>query len=377
MLNKQNLFEETFSLHRETTDEIYKGFGFRHFSDVTDYYISPQNESEYGTTVLSQPVGEAVVLGYEFLKSFFDNKPIGKLYYNEQKQRYFAEIFIPQDWRDNNVFPQEIFCYRAHIVVDEIKISAYNKYDEYITFDHSSSLLSRYKICMFFFIVLMRSFFENDKIKNDIIEFIRNYTKENFVVLCEDFYQHNKNLCVNSKDYWGGGLKDFKTVGYEKFSITCIPEMQQALQPVIISCFDDNEFSAEQLNLIPLLGSEFVLEDNLEKLCNAITFGDVRTVLFHGPAGTGKTISCKLICKTIRLPILETVNCTENLDEFILGKFIPENGKIVFKESYVTKAIREGGAVVFEEINFAKPQYLAFLNSLLDDNGFVRLDNGE
>ncbi|MBQ3655368.1 MAG: AAA family ATPase, partial [Bacteroidales bacterium] len=47
------------------------------------------------------------------------------------------------------------------------------------------------------------------------------------------------------------------------------------------------------------------------------------------------------------------------------------------KESYVTKAIREGGAVVFEEINFAKPQYLAFLNSLLDDNGFVRLDNGE
>ena len=41
------------------------------------------------------------------------------------------------------------------------------------------------------------------------------------------------------------------------------------------------------------------------------------------------------------------------------------------------KAIREGGAVVFEEINFAKPQYLAFLNSLLDDNGFVRLDNGD
>ena len=26
---------------------------------------------------------------------------------------------------------------------------------------------------------------------------------------------------------------------------------------------------------------------------------------------------------------------------------------------------------------FAKPQYLAFLNSLLDDNGFVRLDNGD
>ena len=74
---------------------------------------------------------------------------------------------------------------------------------------------------------------------------------------------------------------------------------------------------------------------------------------------------------------MDTVNCSENLDEFILGKFIPEGDQIVFKESFITKAIRDGGAVVFEEINFAKPAYLAFLNSLLDDNGFVRLDNGE
>ena len=112
-------------------------------------------------------------------------------------------------------------------------------------------------------------------------------------------------------------------------------------------------------------------------MCNAIAGGDVLSTLFHGPAGTGKTISCKLVSQAIGLPIMETINCTENLDEFVLGKFIPQDDKIIFKESFVTKAIREGGAVVFEEINFAKPQYLAFLNSLLDDNGFVRLDNGE
>ena len=74
---------------------------------------------------------------------------------------------------------------------------------------------------------------------------------------------------------------------------------------------------------------------------------------------------------------METINCTENLDEFILGKYVPEGDKIIFKESFVTKAIRDGGAVVFQEINFANPQHLAFLHSLLDDNGFVRLDNGE
>ncbi|MGN0700642.1 MAG: AAA family ATPase, partial [Oscillospiraceae bacterium] len=100
-------------------------------------------------------------------------------------------------------------------------------------------------------------------------------------------------------------------------------------------------------------------------------------LLLHGPAGTGKTMSCKLICREIGMPIMETINCTESLDEFVLGKFLPDGDKIVFRESYVTKAISCGGAVIFEEINFARPQHLAFLNSLLDDNGFVRLDNGE
>lgn len=115
----------------------------------------------------------------------------------------------------------------------------------------------------------------------------------------------------------------------------------------------------------------------LHSICNAISKGDCLAVLFHGPAGTGKTMACKLTSKEIGLPIMETINCTENLDEFVLGKYIQEDDKIIFKESFVTYAIRNGGAVVFEEINFAKPQYLAFLNSLLDDNGFVRLDNGE
>ena len=141
--------------------------------------------------------------------------------------------------------------------------------------------------------------------------------------------------------------------------------------------FPEDAFPEEYRSLIPALSSELVIQDSVRSICSAVTNGDIRAILFHGPAGTGKTISCKLVCQEIGLPIMEVINCTENLDEFVLGKYIPEDDRIVFKESYVTKAVRYGGAVVFEEINFARPQYLAFLNSLLDDNGFVRLDNGE
>ncbi len=141
--------------------------------------------------------------------------------------------------------------------------------------------------------------------------------------------------------------------------------------------FPEYAFRDDQKVWIPSLSDEFVLPENLISVCSAIAEGDLLALLFQGPAGTGKTIACKLIAKHIGLPVMETINCTENLDEFVLGKFIPQGDRIVFQESYVTKAIREGGAVVFEEINFARPQHLAFLNSLLDDNGFVRLDTGE
>jgi len=200
-----------------------------------------------------------------------------------------------------------------------------------------------------------------------------------FVNLHEDFYQHHK---MDEYELSYRDLSDMYTAGWHSWaeSYAVIRENKAAAAAKtesLIQKFPEDAFSSEQRTLIPYLSSEFVLPDNLTSVCSAVANGDLLAVLFHGPAGTGKTISCKLVAQATGLPIMETINCTENLDEFVLGKYIPQDDKIIFRESYVTKAIRDGGAVVFEEINFAKPQYLAFLNSLLDDNGFVRLDNGE
>jgi midasin (ATPase involved in ribosome maturation) len=172
------------------------------------------------------------------------------------------------------------------------------------------------------------------------------------------------------------GLLSFR----ESFAVIAENKTQakkESEREITITAFADDTFPSEYRSLIPNMSPELVTPKAVCSICSAVTSGDIRAILFHGSAGTGKTISCKLVCQEIAMPIMDVINCTENLDEFVLGKFIPEEDSIVFKESYVTKAIRSGGAVVFEEINFAKPQYLAFLNSLLDDNGFVRLDNGE
>lgn len=153
---------------------------------------------------------------------------------------------------------------------------------------------------------------------------------------------------------------------------------QQKTTPVTkILKFPDDSWNDNQKQFVPQLPEYINLPQEMIPLCNGIVKGDIISTLFYGPTGTGKSTLVKRICQEINLPLIAVVNCTTNLDEFILGKFVPKGKEFVFQESLVTKAIREGGAVVFEEINFARPQYLSFLYSLLDDNAFVLLDNGE
>ena len=376
-----NLFKIAFKVVRANSKIIYKGFGFKHLSDATQYYVHPDNQSYKGTTTLCQPIGEAVILFSSMLSSIMNadkQKPFGDYWVSSNKDEFFLEISVPDDYRENKVLEPEIYSYKAYLKGAELTVGAYDKNGKLIkgNMEHIHLL---YKLLPVFCILTAREMERVNQYREIMEKFLESPEPDTFVNLNEDLYQMHK-----SDDYTlnYGDVPEINKAEFTSFSTTyeTIRENKIALSKndsITVNRFDSSEFSEEQKNLIPSLSEEFVLPNKLQSVCNAIQAGDIRATLFHGPAGTGKTISCKLVCQAIGLPIMETINCTENLDEFVLGKFIPQDDKILFKESYVTKAIREGGAVVFEEINFAKPQYLAFLNSLLDDNGFVRLDNGE
>lgn len=375
-----NIFKISYKVKRENSDEIYKGFGFRHLSDATQYYVHPNNQSYKGTTTLCQPIGEAISL-FSLLVSGISSHTTGingDIYVNDEKDTVYLSVKLSDDWRNNGVVENNIYSYRVVVADEDISIGAYDEKDNLIDGD-MEHLHPLYKLLPCFTALLAKEIQSNDDMNKLVFDYIENPAADTFVNIHEDFYQDHK---LDEYDIEYVDIKDYNLREFTSFSSTynVIKENKEAAQiqkEIIIQKFTDNEFTQEQKMFIPSLSSEFVLPVSLGSVCNAITNGDSLAVLLHGPAGTGKTISCKLICREICLPIMETINCTENLDEFVLGKFIPDEDKIIFKESYVTKAIRFGGAVVFEEINFAKPAYLAFLNSLLDDNGFVRLDNGE
>lgn len=373
-----NLFKTSYKVVRKNSDEIYKGFGFKHLSDATQYYVHPDNQSYKGTTTLCQPIGESVILFAALLQSIEKGSAIGDYYVSDDRETVYLEIAVPEDYRVNGVAEPDIYTYRAVTRGYDVSVAAYDQLDRWIPGD-MEHLHPLYKLLPAFMVLLAHEVETVPEFRTIMESFVESPVADTFVNVHEDFYQNHK---MDEYEIAYTDLSSIEKDGFYSYSSTyevirdnkrnAAGNEEKAVIP-----FPEDVFTDAQKSFIPNLPSEFVLPKNLQSVCSAVAAGDMLAVLLHGPAGTGKTMSCKLICQAIRLPVMETINCTENLDEFILGKYIPQDDRIIFKESYVTEAVKNGGAVVFEEINFAKPQHLAFLNSLLDDNGFVRLDNGE
>ncbi len=373
-----NLFKVSYKVKRANSDEIYRGFGFRHLSDATQYYVHPDNQSFRGTTTLCQPIGEAIILFASMLSSVMNGTGFGDYFVSDDRKFVYLELNVPDEYRENSVVEPEIFGYRGTLQGTELAVGAYDRQGRWID-GNMEHLHPLYKLLPAFCVLLAREIESDSDYRSLLDAFLENPAADTFVNLHEDFYQAHK---MEEADFSYEDIPSIDTNELRSFSssyqvVKDNKAEMHSKKAVAVIPFPANTFSDEQKQLIPNLSAEFVLPPNLGSICNAVASGDMQAVLFHGPAGTGKTMSCKLVAQAIGLPIMDTVNCTENLDEFVLGKFIPQEDRIIFRESYVTKAIRDGGAVVFEEINFAKPQYLAFLNSLLDDNGFVRLDCGD
>jgi hypothetical protein len=129
-----NIFKISYKVVRENNDEIYKGFGFKHHSNATQYYVHPNNQSSSGTTTLCQPIGEALSL-FSLLVSEVakgDGSIEGDYYVNDDGSQVFLNITLPDDWRQNEVVEPEIHRYEALYNDDEITIAAYDSMGRWI-----------------------------------------------------------------------------------------------------------------------------------------------------------------------------------------------------------------------------------------------------
>ena len=89
-------------------------------------------------------------------------------------------------------------------------------------------------------------------------------------------------------------------------------------------------------------------------------------ILLTGEPGSGKTTVFFALAATFGLPIV-VLPQSKNMDESLyMGDYSVQEGNVAFTESYLIKAAKNGGIVVFEEANMTPPGVTTYLNDFLD-----------
>ena len=94
------------------------------------------------------------------------------------------------------------------------------------------------------------------------------HKNEEYEIACANIPKLDKDSCRSFSD-------GYKVIKSNKESMK-----RKAVQTNIKS-FDSDTFSDDMKQWIPNLPEEFILPENLQNVCSAVTTGDLRPVLFH------------------------------------------------------------------------------------------------
>lgn len=105
--------------------------------------------------------------------------------------------------------------------------------------------------------------------------------------------------------------------------------------------------------------------------------GCYKGIVAAGPAGTGKSTDPLIYCAIKEIPVV-VFQCTPGTEEdTIIGNFIPNpSGGFTLKRGPLANAIEQDCWLVINEANYVPSGILSCLNSVMDDNAQVLLDDG-
>ena len=97
-------------------------------------------------------------------------------------------------------------------------------------------------------------------------------------------------------------------------------------------------------------------------------------VLIKGPTGCGKTRFVQHMAHRLNLP-LYTVACHDDLSAAdLIGRYLLKDGKTVWVDGPLTRAVREGGICYLDEVVEARKDVTVVLHPLTDDRRILPID---
>ncbi|CAI4227621.1 unnamed protein product [Auanema sp. JU1783] len=128
----------------------------------------------------------------------------------------------------------------------------------------------------------------------------------------------------------------------------------------------------EQGTLFPKSDKNYVItktvKENLAEIGRIVCSGRF-PILLEGETSAGKT---SIVCHLAKITgnNVVRINNHEHTDvQEYMGSYVAdENGRLVFREGALVKAVRDGSWVILDELNLAPTDVIEALNRLLDDN---------
>ena len=100
-----------------------------------------------------------------------------------------------------------------------------------------------------------------------------------------------------------------------------------------------------------------------------------RNIFLAGKSGTGKSDFVRYLAEYFGQKVL-SVNFSQGTTEaHLLGKFIVKDGQTKFVYGIVPTAMKLGWWICFDEIDYAQPEHLSILQSVLEGNSLILLQN--
>lgn len=202
-----NIIRNAFKTRRDNP-LMYRSHGLSHLTDVSQLYIHHKNISYNSNTIIPQAIGEAITFMAEGL-----NEGFVQIIHDENQVEVHATI--PYEWKEAMVIPADLARVKILVLGNELVIYAEDNLKVPLSFTKTNDQAEYLMTFIGLLGLLGKGIIHNFDFKLSLERYMKKWDILDFIMLCENFYQENKQVNLEVKPisrdiFRGNNLREFE-----------------------------------------------------------------------------------------------------------------------------------------------------------------------